>query len=50
MTMNPMTLTASALLALTRTGPAWTADVVKDLAADAVKEQATDTVKGAVIK
>jgi len=50
MTMNPMTLTASALLALTRTGPAWTADVVKDLAAAAVQKQATDAGKGAVIK
>lgn len=40
-----MTLTASALLSLTIASPAWTADVVKDLAADAVKQQATDAVK-----
>lgn len=54
MTMKSVTLTAGAVLALTLAGPAWTADVAKDLAADAVqqkatamvKEQAADTMKG----
>lgn len=45
MNMKPMTVTTSALLAFMITGPAWTADVVKDLAAEAVKQQATDAVK-----
>ena len=54
MTMKSVTLTAGTVLALTLAGPAWTADVAKDLAADAVqqkatavvKEQAADTMKG----
>lgn len=45
MTMKSMTCTVGVLLALTMTGPAWTADPVKDTAADAVKQQATDAVQ-----
>lgn len=44
MTMKPITLITGTLLALTMTGPAWTADAPA-AATDAVKQQATDAVK-----
>ncbi len=44
MTMKPITLITGTVLALTMTGPAWTADAPA-AATDAVKQQATDAVK-----
>jgi hypothetical protein len=44
MTIKPMTLITGTLLALTMTGPAWTADVPAT-ATDGVKQQTSDTMQ-----